>query len=277
MKLKHFPDVAAVVGYIGSELVATLKDDANSLGRGDADTKRELRNKIADIEAVMPTLHPEPAAARDALRAILDVLNQDDDGDYFICKEAEQTIAHCRAVAEGAKGANFYALDDDEHATVLAALRYWQRHGMPCMGEHNLDVDELTTSEIDALCERLNDGYRWRVLQTAIDPEDGEMHELMRLVGRVGMDRTQRVLWARTSDCRPWERRGVRRIISETTERGRKVIFEYDERAGVVTLRLSRQRRGLTSTLGGLYWTLARQQATNTKRDRAFAKRTRRR
>jgi signal transduction histidine kinase len=100
----------------------------------------------------------------DALRAILGVLNQDDDGDYFICKEAEQTIAHCRAIAEGAKGADFYHLDDREHATVLAALRYWQREG-GIMALREWDIasnDEtlvpLDDKDIDALCERLNCG-----------------------------------------------------------------------------------------------------------------------
>lgn len=46
------------------------------------------------------TFEVEPGnAALVALRAMFEVLNQDDDGDYFICAEAEQTIAHCRAVA----------------------------------------------------------------------------------------------------------------------------------------------------------------------------------
>ena len=83
MKLKHFENVAAVVAYIGSELVATLNDDANSLGRGDADTKRELRAKVADIEAVMPTLHHlddrEHATVLAALRCYQETVAQSDE------------------------------------------------------------------------------------------------------------------------------------------------------------------------------------------------------
>lgn len=120
-----------------------------------------------------------------------------------------------------------------------------------------------------------HDGYRWRVLQTVVDPLDGEMHELMRNGARIGQAKEPKILWAKVSECRPWQRAGKRRIISEQTERGRKVILEYDEKTGVVTLRLSGLRNGLTSTLGGLYWTLQRQQASNAKRDRAFKRRTR--
>jgi hypothetical protein len=49
-----------------------------------------------------------------------------------------------------------------ELATVLAALRYWQRVGIIAgYAEHDIATDgdthlPLTTDEIDALCERLN-------------------------------------------------------------------------------------------------------------------------
>jgi hypothetical protein len=57
-----------------------------------------------------------------------------------------------------------YPLTDREHATVLAALRYWQREGL-MSGGHEINIatggdenyfDELSKKEIDALCERLN-------------------------------------------------------------------------------------------------------------------------
>jgi hypothetical protein len=54
------------------------------------------------------------------------------------------------------------ALDGRELATVLAALRYWQRQGlMSAGGEHDIATDggqlaPLTSAEIDALCARLN-------------------------------------------------------------------------------------------------------------------------
>lgn len=117
-------------------------------------------------------------------------------------------------------------------------------------------------------------GNRWTVLQEEIDPEDGKMLQIMRKVGRIGAERRTSIIWARESECSPWKKGSVRRIISETTERGKKVIFEHDGETGVVTLRLARQRTSLTTTLGGLYWLLVRQQAANVKRDRAFARRT---
>jgi hypothetical protein len=47
-----------------------------------------------------------------------------------------------------------------ETATVLAALRYWQREGFGSAG-HERDIAEehgksLTKDDIDALCERIN-------------------------------------------------------------------------------------------------------------------------
>jgi hypothetical protein len=54
-------------------------------------------------------------------------------------------------------------LDNRQTATVLAALRYWQREGWRSVGhEHDIasdgGVEPLTASEIDALCESLNCG-----------------------------------------------------------------------------------------------------------------------
>lgn len=57
-----------------------------------------------------------------------------------------------------------YRLNDREHATVLAALRFWQREGR-ASGGHEHDIADnggklkpLGVGEIDALCERLNCG-----------------------------------------------------------------------------------------------------------------------
>lgn len=49
-----------------------------------------------------------------------------------------------------------------ETATILAALRYWQREGFhSCGHEHEIasdggTIEPLTGDEIDALCERMN-------------------------------------------------------------------------------------------------------------------------
>lgn len=50
------------------------------------------------------------------------------------------------------------ALDDRETATILAALRYWQREGCMSAGpEQDIAPDDpMTEAEIDDLCERLN-------------------------------------------------------------------------------------------------------------------------
>jgi hypothetical protein len=51
---------------------------------------------------------------------------------------------------------------DRELATILAALRYWQREGLSSAG-HEQDIasngyrfEALSEQEIDTLCERLN-------------------------------------------------------------------------------------------------------------------------
>jgi hypothetical protein len=53
-------------------------------------------------------------------------------------------------------------LTDRELATVLAALRLFQRQrggfNRPEWGEHFVEVRPLTDRQIDALCERLNCG-----------------------------------------------------------------------------------------------------------------------
>lgn len=54
------------------------------------------------------------------------------------------------------------AVDEREHATILAALRYWQREGLMSSGhEHDIatigdTVKQLTADEIGKLCERIN-------------------------------------------------------------------------------------------------------------------------
>ena len=61
------------------------------------------------------------------------------------------------------------SLDEREHATVLAALRFWQRNAVIDRDERDAcaipeediatdggSVEILTSSEIDDLCERMN-------------------------------------------------------------------------------------------------------------------------
>ena len=57
-------------------------------------------------------------------------------------------------------------MDNRELATVLAALRYWQREGLMSAGhEQEIATDQgafeaLSKWEIDALCEKLNMDFR---------------------------------------------------------------------------------------------------------------------
>jgi hypothetical protein len=60
-----------------------------------------------------------------------------------------------------------FLLDEREHATVLAALRHWQRDGLEHFALPPHDIGDIATNggtlamlqpkEIDALCERLNE------------------------------------------------------------------------------------------------------------------------
>ena len=58
--------------------------------------------------------------------------------------------------------ASNHALSGRESATILAALRYWQREGLGSVGsEHDIADDHgrfkpLSVADIDQLCERIN-------------------------------------------------------------------------------------------------------------------------
>lgn len=52
-KLKFFEDAQEVIDYMSRELLATLRDDlAQCTGRDEAETRRDLKAKIHDIEAI---------------------------------------------------------------------------------------------------------------------------------------------------------------------------------------------------------------------------------
>jgi hypothetical protein len=65
--MKHFPDETAALDYIRDELLATLRDDLDRMEGGesqhyeDAD-RAEMRDRISDLESVMPRLMLRPAA-----------------------------------------------------------------------------------------------------------------------------------------------------------------------------------------------------------------------
>ncbi|RID91199.1 hypothetical protein D2N39_13135 [Gemmobacter lutimaris] len=99
--------------------------------------------------------------------------------------------AECDAAARGAMEASrdFAQLQDArDHATILAALRFWQREAVGLMDnlpEDDIASDEgtltpLTREEIDALCDRLNENpdplhqpvLSWNCLPEAEAPRD---------------------------------------------------------------------------------------------------------
>ena len=85
-------------------------------------------------------------------------------------------------VVEPRQEASGPALDSRELATVLAALRYWQREGLMSAGvEHDIATDgdhvaPLAAAEIDTLCERLNVSQAG-LAQTAVSDAQPEQAE----------------------------------------------------------------------------------------------------
>lgn len=83
---------------------------------------------------------------------------------------------------------------------------------------------------------------------------------------------------ASAAECAPWKRGNVRHINGTLPHRDRRPVhLDIDTGAEIIKARLKGKRKSFTCTFGGLYDLLARQQVLNTKRDRAFAKRTGRR
>ena len=69
---------------------------------------------------------------------------------------------HVETLIEAPEGTVYHAIDERELATILAALRYWQREGLMSFG-HEQDIatdgdsiNALNAEDIDALCESLN-------------------------------------------------------------------------------------------------------------------------
>jgi hypothetical protein len=83
---------------------------------------------------------------------------------------------------------------------------------------------------------------------------------------------------ASAADCTPWKRGKVRHIKGTLPHRDRRPVFiDLDTGAETIRVRLKGKRKAMTCTFGGLYDVLARQEAINARRDRAFRKRTGRR
>ena len=111
---------------------------------------------------------------------------------------------------------------------------------------------------------------RYRVLSRTEDVIGGAMLRLRPFKG-------QDVITAE-SQCTPWKRGNVRHINGKVPHRDRRPVhLDIDTGSEIIKARLKGKRKSFTCTFGGLYDLLARQEVLNTKRDRAFAKRTGRR
>jgi len=114
---------------------------------------------------------------------------------------------------------------------------------------------------------------RWRVLAQWLsgDAEDQMMYRLRRVrMGGVLQDCV-----APASECPAWKRGTMRHIKGKALHREKRPVhLDIDTGSEIIKARLKGKRTGYTCTFGGLYDLLARQQVINTKRDRAFAKRT---
>jgi len=115
-----------------------------------------VRQEIADEGWDEAFLDAKPDDPHEMADAYFQMMGERDHGEWF-------TVEECNVVAD-AEATPTPALDDRELATVLAALRYWQREGWISGGhEHDIatngdTLEPLGADEIDALCERLNAG-----------------------------------------------------------------------------------------------------------------------
>ena len=116
-------------------------------------------------------------------------------------------------------------------------------------------------------------GYRYRVINRQLIEPESSGQAILRLRPFMGPD-----VQVREELVQPWRRGKVRHIKGTLPHRGKRPVFiDLDTGTEEIRVRLRGQRKPLTCTFGGLYDVLARQQAMNAKRDRAFRKRTGRR
>ena len=108
--LTFFADEPAVLAYITSELLATLRDDLDTMQRSErqhytGDDRKEIKAKIHDIEAVAPRITESFDILTEWVNDVDTVFDgasnlEDDWPDMFITyKKAKALIAHTRRKA----------------------------------------------------------------------------------------------------------------------------------------------------------------------------------
>jgi hypothetical protein len=116
-------------------------------------------------------------------------------------------------------------------------------------------------------------GRRYRIIGSWIADDDPPAYRMFRLKPFRGAE-----VLAPESECSPWKRGTVRHLNGKQPHRDhRPVHLDIDTGSEIIKARLKGKRKSFACTFGGLYDMLARQTIINAKRDRAFAKRTRRR
>lgn len=124
----------------------------------------------------------------------------------------------------------------------------------------------------------MHDGVRWRVnAEITIDDEPGyELSRRVPVVKKLGNDIVERTvksirLDARARDCDPDQHEPVRVF------RDSKAVVRFYPKRGIVKVSVPHGRTKYETTLVGILQMCARAEASRRARDKAFAKRTRRR
>lgn len=127
-----------------------MKNTTNKQNANRAPTARELRAALLDAAHALDMIAGSGST---------------DDGANYARSEATKILQKINPILRGTQRPTLYALDDAEHATILAALRYWQAQDdqmidddLANIASNGGTVQPLTAGEIDALCERINFG-----------------------------------------------------------------------------------------------------------------------
>lgn len=97
-KLRHFDDVEQVTDYVAREIVATLEDDLMATSPYDREERREMKDRIADVQKVTTLIVSAPMLL-DTMRAIDDALNVHEHHDLDGAIAKARTLAS-KAIAE---------------------------------------------------------------------------------------------------------------------------------------------------------------------------------
>lgn len=120
-----------------------------------------LAEAVKHAESLLTMVMKTPMSERDRVQIVVAAIHSTSDPWKLAGVLASERICNIILKALGAP-----QFDTRELATILAALRYWQREGasgnsVDTEPEHDIltdggEIEPLTAEEIDALCERIN-------------------------------------------------------------------------------------------------------------------------